>query len=786
MHVRGMLLLLAAAAHAALSSRAERRVRSGQVSLLQMWAGGAPSDCVRSFACVARAWAARHGYNYIFRSHTDEAASYSKFPLMLQELADHGHTGHVAYLDPDIQIVDLHISLHQLIAPCGADADLILASDLSWTHQSKACCQGTCHCWINSGLIVVRANSDWARRLLERTLSDPRCKPFREHARQWEQDCLQILLSTEGHMPSMEALRQAHKPASLLASSTPGVLGPTGKLCILPYPRVTPAPWQVAGAPRAEKNAHRHTEAEAAGSLVLNAMRSRGGSSNTSRPFALQPVSCGVDKKLQERCDKKQICAQLMDTFRVLHQLPAVAACLRPSLPESSLTPSARHLQMSETPAAGDLRARKPRVTWRSERDSDSSAWPSTSSTARVGKISGHHKDRTWSVSSLRAGCHNLLYVHWDSEEPLHITWPYCREQSFFCSHEFVNRLLNHPCRTHTLSSGTPVVVANALHRALPQMRAPYEESLRVLERLPQAIKNHSHVYLLEAGEHWAYQGYEHSRPASAIYFTQEALFARQQSALNRYTEPSLPGVHDACYMYVASNVVGMPYASPGHNKAYEAASFDVDSRRPHKVFYSAGLHGRAVELRKHLYNVCRDQSDWVCPPSDAMESHSSYLRRLLHTDFCLCPTGDAPGRVTMWDALRHGCVPVIFSSCAEASVLYSHEHFLPAPETPTFGVHSWAVLVNQTLVMQSETHLAEVLADIDLSLLRSLRRNIQTLASRISYSPNETTADAMGFMIEHMLARRGGIPLATMVPAVQPLYAPEFLTLTEGMQREL
>ena len=127
-----------------------------------------------------------------------------------------------------------------------------------------------------------------------------------------------------------------------------------------------------------------------------------------------------------------------------------------------------------------------------------------------------------------------------------------------------------------------------------------------------------------------------------------------------------------------------------------------------------------------------------------------------------------------MWDALRHGCIPVLFSSCAEAVVLHSHAHLLPAPDVPNFGVQRWSVLLNQTAVMQSAAHVHEVLAAIDDATLHAMRRTIAGLIPHISFAGEAAEDDALATIVRHMTSQRGGIPESG--PPIPPHFRAEFV----------
>ena len=411
------------------------------------------------------------------------------------------------------------------------------------------------------------------------------------------------------------------------------------------------------------------------------------------------------------------------------------------------------------------------------------------------------------------AACpHGRFYAYYDRLENISQTRVLCQDQAFFCSSEFEQRVLAHPCRARTLSSETPVLVLNPIHRAIhrdhptstnfePLFTYGYESSLRVLRHLPDAIRWHRHVYLLEGGEHWAYRGYEEVAPVSTVWFTSEPMWARLSSRI--YDEPEVPSRNEACYLYWPTrNVVAVPYSQRSDETPGELRAALLNEQRPYQLFHYAGAHGMATKLRSRLYTLCdlhlyhrhrllqmqrlqpqQEQihwqfSNWSCPtPEKPLDQYES-LRILGQTKFCLIPAGDSPGRVVMWDALRRGCVPVLFSSCDQASVLQSHSHLLPPDPGRGFGVRRWSVLLNQTAVMTSPHYLANTLSTITEQQIAHMRAAVRPYIARntfneLDWRPGQS--DAAELVLQHVLQARGGAPLPSPKPALPANYRPYF-----------
>jgi len=291
--------------------------------------------------------------------------------------------------------------------------------------------------------------------------------------------------------------------------------------------------------------------------------------------------------------------------------------------------------------------------------------------------------------------------------------------------------------------------------------------------------------------------------PASAVWFTSEAHFARPKS--RGYAEPQVPGHNEACYLYVpAKNVVAVPYSQRSLETKAELKAALLNDRRPLQLFHYAGAHGMAAALRQRLYDLCdlhlhqhQQQLDlqllhpsssagsdasttsaassvatsavgppnqrWSCPTPQAPLPQEDSLRILAHTQFCPVPAGDSPGRAVMWDALRRGCVPVLFSSCPQASVLQSHAgQFLPEDPGMGFGVRKFSVLLNQTAVMTNDNYLAATLSSITPAQMRAMRLAVRPYLQAATFAELDWRMgelDAGEFVIRHVVGKFKGAP---------------------------
>ena len=372
-------------------------------------------------------------------------------------------------------------------------------------------------------------------------------------------------------------------------------------------------------------------------------------------------------------------------------------------------------------------------------------------------------------------------------------TFAFCGQETFHCTHAFVERMLAHPCRTETIDSSTrAVAILHTLSRCIGSCvnpTAPYTTigdasnrafnfGAELLGRVPREVREHPNLYMFAGGEAIFMDTWitRQVLPQQATIFLPEPLWAQFRPYGH---EPPVPLEDEACYLYSPSTrYAAVPYWQPSdQTDAQISADLDrPDAERSQRIFHFASMHGLATLLRSRLYDLCEPHAGWLCPREstapDAGHVHgrqplsqSAYVRAVGSSTFVLIPAGDTPGRITMWDALRRGAVPVLFSSCPHAHPLDSHRGWLPADEGSAFGVRSWAVLLNQTAVMTSETYLRDALAAVTAEQLASMRAAVRPYLTRLSYHGGaelDRGMDALDLTVEHMLRREKGYPAMT------------------------
>jgi len=323
---------------------------------------------------------------------------------------------------------------------------------------------------------------------------------------------------------------------------------------------------------------------------------------------------------------------------------------------------------------------------------------------------------------------------------------------------EDVDRIRAHPCRSSTLDDASAVIV-------LPKVeRYGNGASQRLLDSLPEAVRSHPNLYLWAKGPiESGYHTYKNI-PEHASWISLEPWFNGGGRGFQHdyftgrpgtpdYVEPEIPDTHEACYPLAPDpyhrNIIAIPY--PGNYEKIE--EIDIRSiRRGTAYFYGAGLHGKAKLLRARLKRLCIGDKD--CTFWEG-HSHEDYVAKMLDSTFCFCPTGDTPSRETIFFSIRHGCIPVLFSSCPESVILQGYPTFLPTvPTQAEFGVRDWAILLDQKAVMTNATYVARELQAISIQQIDRMRNRLNDIRPSISFS-SRLQVDAADLLVQKILLKR-------------------------------
>ena len=110
----------------------------------------------------------------------------------------------------------------------------------------------------------------------------------------------------------------------------------------------------------------------------------------------------------------------------------------------------------------------------------------------------------------------------------------------------------------------------------------------------------------------------------------------------------------------VDGKVVSVPYPPWIHWTKKEflsrPAPWQRFDDRPTRIHYVAGMHGRQADLRKKLFDGCKEVGEPTCR---ALSTFGDVImEQKQHSVFCLEPEGDSPFRKSVYDSIVSGCIP--------------------------------------------------------------------------------------------------------------------------------
>ena len=178
------------------------------------------------------------------------------------------------------------------------------------------------------------------------------------------------------------------------------------------------------------------------------------------------------------------------------------------------------------------------------------------------------------------------------------------------------DRLLRHPLRVRDRPEAAAAAIL--LNTVAPccgsaNLTAP---SRRWLLDVPAALRAHRNLYLVLEGTMRSARCYTHEElPRQATYITILPFYrnCRQEVERGCHAEPTLPGLHDACYPHAPEGRLAGQQLPEGHEAAIgvplggELLPLDQwrgrrdDAQRTYLAFHYGGEHGRATALRRRL-----------------------------------------------------------------------------------------------------------------------------------------------------------------------------------------
>lgn len=110
----------------------------------------------------------------------------------------------------------------------------------------------------------------------------------------------------------------------------------------------------------------------------------------------------------------------------------------------------------------------------------------------------------------------------------------------------------------------------------------------------------------------------------------------------------------------------------------------------------------------------------------------------LRQSTFCLEPQGDTPTRSQIFECLLSGAIPVFFSSCARADLVYERIYapFLPRYDRTDYGAGPWAVVLDSRRVLSEPNYVMDELDRIaaDSSTVTRMRELIISTMPKLQY----------------------------------------------------
>ena len=375
---------------------------------------------------------------------------------------------------------------------------------------------------------------------------------------------------------------------------------------------------------------------------------------------------------------------------------------------------------------------------------------------AAIAAAHAGHEPPVWSLDGSigDSGCSVLFYVYWDEvtqrETCTRNTSTPCAHHAFWCRPAFALRLLRHRCRTRTLSSDVPVLVAHSINRALGMVNgrpSPYlmpgEDNTRNLFlRMPAAVRRHPSLFLFGLDAFWYSRWHSDWADGPRAGLWKATDWPTQAVAF--HIEPQAK----SCSLFVPSHaIIGAPYVGHWLDDGAEYATMLNLASRPLEVVYTAGIHGPHRELRQRLYDYCaKTTAKWLCWTGLLHGGAMAYTRRMRLADFCLSPHGDTPTRASQWDAVRRGCIPVFFSECSRATVsLDGYADFFPPDTGDAFGARTWSVQLDSREVMGPGglDYMRGMLSNISLVQRQHMRRLMLRYAAAASWLGDSDAANS-------------------------------------------
>ena len=143
-----------------------------------------------------------------------------------------------------------------------------------------------------------------------------------------------------------------------------------------------------------------------------------------------------------------------------------------------------------------------------------------------------------------------------------------------------------------------------------------------------------------------------------------ENIFMIKAFPFNEFLFEHLIGI-EATYDITDDNQMIIPYYSNFNEIPYDSIS---PNNRTYSLFLAASYRRKRVEIFDAMKEIPNSKPILLDRENEANLSELNRQTPLLmsHSKFCIIPTGDSPSSKRLYDAIMHGCVPVIISDDLE------------------------------------------------------------------------------------------------------------------------
>ncbi|KAF3322769.1 xyloglucan galactosyltransferase KATAMARI1 [Carex littledalei] len=308
----------------------------------------------------------------------------------------------------------------------------------------------------------------------------------------------------------------------------------------------------------------------------------------------------------------------------------------------------------------------------------------------------------------------------------------------------FHARAINHPCRTHDVSSALMFYIP--FYASLYAQSVFYEYNLTRRDTMAVNLVD----YLLKLPTFQRHGGHDHFLVSGLMAWDflrgpdQDAHSTRSNNLLNLPQLSNLSILINERNTYHGDNQFGIPYPSYFHPKSKdEITSWQDEVRRLERTHLFSFVGGarhkghNSEKYRSAVINQCNRTESCIlilCKYwGSAWDAADEILGALKRARFCLQPPGDTMTRRSIFDSILVGCVPVFFS---DLTAYEQYTWYIPERR------EDWSVMIGPDQLDRIE----EVLSQIPEKEIERMREVVIGMIPRVTYTyPNATRAD-IGF----------------------------------------